>query len=90
LDLFSWDDPNQKISFSVTLVLVAGTTYAFAGYIIWFIQDPKRRHNWKLMREDMILSRADRVKLLEDLLKQKFELVELGRFEPPASYDSDD
>jgi hypothetical protein len=48
LDLFNWDDPNQKTSFVVTLVLVAGTTYGFAGYLVWFVRDPKQR---KLFQE---------------------------------------
>jgi hypothetical protein len=43
LDLFSWDDPNQKMSFITTLASVAGATYCFAGSLIWFIRKPRLR-----------------------------------------------
>jgi hypothetical protein len=62
LELFSWDDPNQKISFVVTLLLVAGTTYGFAGYLIWFVREPKRRRR---------LKKVKRVKRLGKLFKRQ-------------------
>ncbi|KAG7286531.1 hypothetical protein NEMBOFW57_008842 [Staphylotrichum longicolle] len=62
LDLFSWDDPNQKVSFVVTLILVAGTTYGFAGYLVWFVRKPKRRQR---------LKNAKRVKSLGKLFKRQ-------------------
>ncbi|KAK4150573.1 hypothetical protein C8A00DRAFT_17932 [Chaetomidium leptoderma] len=59
--LFSWDDPNQKTSFVITLVVVAGTTYGFAGYLIWFVQAPERRQAAK--------EKAQRVKSMGNLFK---------------------
>ncbi|KAK4235363.1 hypothetical protein C8A03DRAFT_17888 [Achaetomium macrosporum] len=47
--------PGQKASFVITLVLVAGTTYGFSGYLVWFVRQPKRRR---------LLSEAKRVKSL--------------------------
>ncbi|KAK4120068.1 hypothetical protein N657DRAFT_636763 [Parathielavia appendiculata] len=51
LDLFSWDDANQKVSFVVTLLLVPGTTYCVAGYAISFLRKPGRRQMWKSAKE---------------------------------------
>ncbi|KAJ4293976.1 hypothetical protein N0V88_005490, partial [Collariella sp. IMI 366227] len=62
LDLFSWDSPNQKTSFVVTLLLVAGTTYGFAGFLIWSVREPKRRK---------LLKKAKRVKAFGSLFKKK-------------------
>ncbi|KAI0418425.1 hypothetical protein F5X98DRAFT_373899 [Xylaria grammica] len=43
LDAFNWDDPRQIVSFSVTMVLVAGTTYCFSGILIWVVRRSERR-----------------------------------------------
>lgn len=44
--MFSWEDPGQKTSFVVTTVLVAGSTYGFAGFLVWSVRQPKRWRMW--------------------------------------------
>ena len=44
--MFSWDDPNQKVSFIVTTVLVAGSTHCFAGWLIWSVRQREQRLAW--------------------------------------------
>ncbi|KAI0444365.1 hypothetical protein F4803DRAFT_549171 [Xylaria telfairii] len=43
LNAFNWDDPRQIVSFSVTTILVAGTTYCFSGFLIWVVRRSERR-----------------------------------------------
>jgi hypothetical protein len=44
--MFSWDDPNQKVSFIVTTTAVAGSTYCFAGWLIWSVRHHEKRLAW--------------------------------------------
>jgi hypothetical protein len=45
--LFDWENPNQKKSFTVTIIMVAGGTYFFSGYLIWVVRKPERREMFK-------------------------------------------
>jgi hypothetical protein len=47
LGLFDWENPNQKKSFAVTIIMVAGGTYFFSGCLIWVVRKSERREMFK-------------------------------------------
>jgi len=42
MDLFKLGDQGQTRSFGLATALVAGSTYAFSGFLIWFARKPAR------------------------------------------------
>ncbi len=61
MELFNWDDSNQKTAFIATIALVAGATYGLAGLLIWGVRKPEWRQ---------VLKNAYRKMSLESILEK--------------------
>ncbi|KAK1830202.1 hypothetical protein QBC39DRAFT_354430 [Podospora conica] len=51
LDAFKWENASTKVGFIATTIMVAGATYAMAGFLMWAVKTPE----WKDRLKDFLL-----------------------------------
>lgn len=78
MDLFSWEDPGQKRSFILTMVLVAVVTYSFSALLVWGFRKPERRETLKDGAKDVRRGIKERVGGVRDGAKDAYHKMRHG------------